>query len=74
MPPTRGHDLKHFQAPAIGRGFGMPPTRGHDLKHLLAWVPDIPEMMPPTRGHDLKPPSKFQYSLIAGCPPHGGTT
>ena len=46
MPPTRGHDLKHFLEVEKGRRERMPPTRGHDLKLLgirtRSWIWDAP--------------------------------
>ena len=54
MPPTRGHDLKHFQLDVTFQSLPMPPTRGHDLKPSWPSWPGRAVRMPPTRGHDLK--------------------
>ena len=45
------------------------------MKHLIINVGKHTTMMPPTRGHDLKLQRWSKWSIvIAGCPPHGGTT
>ena len=74
MPPTRGHDLKHFLEVEKGRRERMPPTRGHDLKLKGFKYLRVAKWMPPTRGHDLKQNKISQIAQYFRCPPHGGTT
>ena len=54
MPPTRGHDLKHFQERAQKPSNHDAPHTGARLETTVRSKPLFLRLMPPTRGHDLK--------------------
>ena len=73
MPPTRGHDLKHWHVLAIMHSGRDAPHTGARLETDFRPRPrQESNMMPPTRGHDLKPLLRHLPPVSPAMPPTRG--